>query len=106
MIQVKFNKGEAFFGRGDIIHAGDGYDEDNIRLHWFGDYPKNGRDHNHTYLYNESTQSTTTSGHYYKRYFEVRIKNAINSNKKKRRTKGFNESRAEWCRKLNKMSVE
>ena len=68
--------------------------------------PNNGLDHNHTYLYNESTQSTTTSGHYYKRYFEVRIQNAINLNKKQRKTKGFNESRAEWCRKLNKMSVE
>ena len=71
---VVLNKGDVFIGRGDLIHAGSGYEIMNIRLHWYVDYPDNKRDVGDTYFYDELTESTTI-GDYYENFHKAAIKN-------------------------------
>lgn len=73
--QVVFlSKGDVFIGRGDLIHAGSGYEIMNIRLHWYVDYPSNMRDMRDTYFYDASTDSTTKGDHFEK-FFKAANKN-------------------------------
>ena len=71
---IVLNKGDLFIGRGDLIHAGSGYEIMNIRLHWYVDYPDNQRRVTDTYFYDELTDSTTIGDHYETFYIAV-IKN-------------------------------
>lgn len=73
---INMNEGDLFIGRGDLIHAGAAYDIDNVRLHWYADYPDNGRREGKTYLYNKITDTTTCSD-FYHRYIESRQENAV-----------------------------
>lgn len=102
---VKFGRGDAFFSRGDVIHAGVAYNKDNLRLHWFGDYPNNKRKEGHTYLYDEATNSTSTSEHYYDKYIASRRKNMQNLHVLRKRKLGISGKRADWCRRINKKSL-
>jgi hypothetical protein len=51
--RIEFGKGQIFAFRGDVVHAGDRYDEENIRLHCYVDTTKVKRLRNKTYLKGE-----------------------------------------------------
>jgi hypothetical protein len=36
---IEINKGDALIARGDLVHAGNSYAEDNLRLHYYFDHP-------------------------------------------------------------------
>ena len=38
--KIKLNIGDILIGRGDFLHAGDAYDVDNIRIHFYVDFSK------------------------------------------------------------------
>lgn len=48
---IYLNVGDVFIGRGDLIHAGGGYESQNIRIHWYVDFPNNLREPGKTYVY-------------------------------------------------------
>jgi hypothetical protein len=49
---ITIGKGGIFVGRGDVKHAGADYyrDSNNVRLHWYLDFPGNGRVMGQTYI--------------------------------------------------------
>ena len=47
---LTLNKGDIFLFRGDLVHAGASYEDENIRLHTYLDSPDVSRQHNTTYI--------------------------------------------------------
>ena len=97
---VKLNKGDTFNGRGDTIHAGDAYKNENLRLHWFCDYVGNGREVGKTYVYNKLTKVITCVDHY-AAYREARRKNSEKVHKHNRHALAVSQKRAAFCRAMN-----
>lgn len=101
--ELLLNKGDLFIGRGDLIHAGAAYDLMNFRLHWFVDYPKNGRLGNKTYFYNQLTDSIT-EGDYYAKSRKARMENLNSANAQLERTKQVRTASSVRMSEMNKRS--
>jgi len=47
--EIQINAGDLFIGRGSLIHNGMSYQEDNLRIHWYIDFPGKPRVEDVTY---------------------------------------------------------
>ena len=100
---VRWNQGEVCVAIGSLIHAGDGYDRNHLRAHWYADYLNNMRDPRRTYFYDLSTK-IIQCGEYFL-YYAVRQANIILARAGGKRKRDIAAAASKRCKERNTNGV-
>lgn len=98
--EIILNKGDILIGRGDLIHAGGSFDEMNLRVHYYWDYPGNRREMTDTYFFDPSTL-VIDRGDYYAKFHEAVTNNLQGCYKARDRARKETKRRSDCMIELN-----